>query len=84
MSLCKYSESLGKPGEGLHSYRLFNIAMMDVIGTVIGGYALSYYMDYSPISTIMLLFLLGIFLHRIFCVKTTVDTFLFGVSYNKT
>jgi len=36
--LCKYKDILGKPGEGIHSIRLFNVAIMDVLFTIIGAY----------------------------------------------
>ena len=28
---CKYRDIIGKVGEGIHSYRLFNIAVLDVV-----------------------------------------------------
>ena len=37
---CNYSEIFGKVGEGLHSYRLFNVAIIDVIFTIIGAHFL--------------------------------------------
>lgn len=30
MSLCEYKDIFGIPNEGVHSYRLFNIAIVDV------------------------------------------------------
>ena len=30
---CKYKDSLGKPGEGLHSYRVFNLSVLDILFT---------------------------------------------------
>ena len=38
--LCKYKDIFGKVGEGLHSYRLFNIAIVDVISTIFVAYLL--------------------------------------------
>ena len=35
MSLCKYKNALGKPKEGIHKYRIFNIAIVDLILTII-------------------------------------------------
>ena len=32
---CKYKDSLGKPKKGLHSYRVFDIAVIDVLFTLI-------------------------------------------------
>ena len=76
-SLCPYRNALGIPGKGIHSYRLFNIAIMDVIMTVIGALVISYFFKWNFIWTLLGLFLAGIILHRLFCVRTTVDKFLF-------
>jgi len=77
MNLCKYKDSLGIPGKGIHSYRVFNVAIIDVIMTIIGAYFISIWLKKSFLITTILLFLLGIFLHHLFCVRTTVDKFLF-------
>ena len=76
--LCKYRDALGKVGKGIHSYRLFNIAIVDVLMTFIGAYFI--YLLFPHIEYIKILiglFILGIFLHRIFCVPTTIDRLLF-------
>ena len=78
VGLCKYKDALGIPGQGVHSYRIFNIAIVDVIMTVIGAYLFSLIFRTSFLYTTITLFILGIILHKIFCVKTTVDKFLFG------
>lgn len=67
----------GKPGEGVHSYRLFNIAIVDVIFTVIGAYLISEFINKSFLITLLVLFIIGIVLHRFFNVKTTIDKILF-------
>jgi uncharacterized membrane protein len=77
MSLCKYKDALGIPGKGIHSYRIFNIAIADVIMTIIGAYILSLIFKTPFIYTLIALFILGIILHRIFCVRTTIDKLLF-------
>jgi hypothetical protein len=78
MNLCKYSDILGKPNEGVHSYRLFGIAILDVIMTIVASFIISYFLKFSFLYTLVFLFILGIILHRLFCVKTTVDKLLFG------
>jgi len=35
MTLCKYKNVLGKPKEGIHKYRIFNIAIVDTLVTII-------------------------------------------------
>jgi hypothetical protein len=76
--LCKYKNIFGEPGKGLHSIRICNIAIVDVLLTVLSAYIISRYSQYSFQCILIVLFLLGIILHRVFCVKTTVDKFLFG------
>jgi len=78
MDLCKYKDALGVPQTGIHSYRIFNIAIVDVLMTIIGGILLSYLINTSALWTTVTLFLLGIGLHKLFCVNTTVDKALFG------
>ena len=78
MNLCKYKNALGIPGKGIHSYRLFGVAIADVIMTIIGAYILAYIFKWSFIYTLITLFILGIVLHRLFCVRTTIDKLLFN------
>jgi hypothetical protein len=80
MSLCEYKDIFGKVGEGIHSYRVMNIAIIDVVGTLVGAYFLQKYVfpQYDYTWVLVGLFILGIILHRIFCVKTTVDNILFN------
>lgn len=77
VSLCKYRDVLGIPGQGIHSYRIFNIAIADVVMTLIGAIFVSYTFKMSYIRSAVLLFLLGIVLHQVFCVRTTVNKILF-------
>jgi hypothetical protein len=77
MNLCKYKNALGEPNKGIHSYRLFGIAIADVIMTILGAYLISYFFNISFTYTAIILFGLGIFLHRLFCVRTTLDKILF-------
>lgn len=75
--LCKYKDSLGKPNQGIHSYRLFGVAIVDVIMTIVAAFIISYIFHTSFLVTTILLFILGIVLHRMFCVRTTIDKLLF-------
>ena len=78
MSLCKYADMFGKPNSGVHSYRLFNIAIVDVMVVIIGGYMISKYFGYKTKDTIIILFLIGIIIHKLFCVDTTINKLIFG------
>ncbi len=79
-SLCKYKDILGVPGEGAHSYRIFNIAIVDVILTILVALLISYFFKFNFWYTLIILFLLGIVMHRLFCVRTTIDKLLFPKS----
>jgi fatty acid desaturase len=73
--LCKYKDILGVPNKGIH-FHVFNIAIIDVLMTIVGAYIISYFFNYWLV--LIILFLLGILLHRIFCVKTTIDQIIFS------
>ena len=75
----KHKDIFGKPGEGVHSVRLMNLAIADVIMTVVIGIVLAYYFSWNYVATTCLLFLIGIFMHRLFGVRTTIDKLLFDI-----
>jgi uncharacterized membrane protein (DUF373 family) len=68
----------GEPRKGIHKYRIADIAIVDVVGTIVVSWLISYFMQYSFWKTLTVLFLLGIILHRLFNVRTKIDTKLFG------
>lgn len=76
--LCKYKDALGKPNEGVHKYRIFNIAIVDVLLTIFVAFIISFFSRINFFIILILLFISGIILHRIFCVRTTVDKLLFN------
>jgi len=72
--LCKYNNIFGEVGKGVHSYRIFDIAIIDVVLTIIVAYIIyTINPKYSFLTILLCLFILGIIFHRIFCVKTTID-----------
>ena len=73
----KYKNIFGKPKEGAHSYRIMNIAIVDVLSTILLGILISYFGKYKLWVVLVVLFTLGILVHRLFCVRTTIDRFLF-------
>lgn len=75
--LCAYKDALGIPGKGFHSFRIFGIAVGDVVLTIIVAFFISWVTKRNFLNTLIILFLLGIILHRVFCVRTTVDKLLF-------
>ena len=86
MSLCKYKNIFGEPKTGLHNYRIFNIAVFDVLATLLVSVIIhqiiivEWLKMYGIIKlwmVIVFMFVLGILLHQLFCVRTTVDKLLF-------
>ena len=63
-------------GKGIH-FHVFGIAIMDVIFTIVGAWGIAYYMKWPIPLTIFITFILGIILHRLLNIRTTVDKFLF-------
>ena len=77
MNLCQYKNILGKVGEGIHSLRFMGLAIVDVLLTILGSYLLSLNFHWNFWITLIIVFILGIILHRVFCVRTTIDKLLF-------
>ncbi len=63
-------------GKGIH-FHVLGVAIVDVIATIVGSAAVAYYMKWSFPLTLFVAFVLGIILHRIFNIRSTVDRFLF-------
>jgi len=89
MDLCKYKNLFGELNTGVHSYRVFDIAIFDVLATVIFGFIFHQIVIIRLLNirkncvasffiVLIVLFALGILLHRLFCVRSTVDKMLFN------
>lgn len=74
---CPYRDVFGKVGQGVHAYRVFNIAIVDVVATILVAMLLHWWSKLDVFVLLGILFLLGILAHRAFCVRTTVDRWLF-------
>lgn len=76
--LCEYKDIFGKPNEGFHRFRVFGFAAVDVAGVFFIAipiwYPLRQKLHYGTV--VLLVFLTGIVLHRVFCVKTKLDGIL--------
>ena len=77
LGLCRYKDIFGRPGEGAHSYRIFDIAVVDVVATVIVAFFIARVFGVVFWKSLVGLFLVGIISHRLFCVRTTVDKLVF-------
>ena len=77
----------GKVGEGVHSYRIMDIAIADVLMTILGAFLINLLFvnkgnlvvapTFTFIYILAALFMLGIISHRALGVRTTVDKWLF-------
>ena len=67
-------------GKGIF-IRVGGIRIMDVIATILGGLGIAYYMKWPVPLTLFVAFVIGIIVHRLFHVRTTVDKFLFPHEY---
>ena len=73
---CPFADIFGKPGSGVHSIRIFNIAIVDVLLTFVLAYFTKGRFNFWIVLAVW--FLVGIIVHALFCVKTTINNFLFG------
>jgi accessory gene regulator protein AgrB len=74
---CKYKNAFGKPNEGIHSFRFIGISVIDVLVVVGVAYLISHFSGYNFWIVLAISFFTGIFVHRLFCVRSAVDKALF-------
>lgn len=60
----------------IHDPRFLNFAIIDILGTIILAYIFSVYMKISLISSIIIMFLIGIISHIVFKQNTTLNYYL--------
>ena len=87
MSLCQYKNLFEEPRTGIHSLRIpiIDVGFYDVLFTILLGLFISVipilFFNTNTKKTIILsqifVFLSGIIIHRLFCVRTRVDKLLF-------
>ena len=79
--LFRYYDIVYKPSKlndhASPQFAIFDIAIMDVLQTIIFAYLLSYFFKKKFHEVAIALFLLGIIAHRIFCIRTTIDKLIF-------
>ena len=76
MDLCKYKDILGKPGIGFHRHFRIGFAILDLIGTIMIAYVLSKMLGQTFWKVFLILMIIAIFLHWLFCVKTRLNVLL--------
>ena len=78
MGLCKYRDIFGKVGTGVHSLRFFNFAVVDTLLTLLLAYIINYFLKTNLLIVFIVLIILSIIIHRIFCVETTLTKMFFS------
>ena len=77
----QYRDIIGVPGTGIHSYRFENTAIIDYFVTILLAMLLTKVTKIPLVLTTILLLVLGIILHMLFGVETSVLKYL-GISCN--
>lgn len=77
MSLCIYKDIFGKVGTGVHSLRLFNIAIVDTLLTLVLAYIINSKLKSNLLFVFFILIIFSILIHRAFCVETTLTKMVF-------
>jgi len=76
---CKYKDIFGKPGQGVHSLRIFNIAIFDTVLTLLAAFLIGRHYSLSFTGTafaFFILLMLSVVVHELFCVQTTLTKLL--------
>lgn len=74
---CQYRNALGKPNQGVHSVRVFGIALFDTALAVFAAWLLyRFSKQFTFIQSLFLVFVLGVIAHSLFCVDTTINRFI--------
>lgn len=73
---CRFKNLFGFPGKGIHSIRMFDVAIVDVLLTLMVAYGISRYFRVAFPLVAGGLLMLGVTLHWLFCVPTSVNVYL--------
>lgn len=82
LSLCKFANIFGSPNTGIHSTRILGLAFYDILFTIIAAYIYAYtynkneFITSNTIKYTIILWMIGILFHLLFCVKTPITNFI--------
>ncbi len=76
--LCPYRHIFGEERKGFHSIRVFDIAVGDVVLTIMVAALYAYIYNVHIAVVLFYAMLLGIIIHRMFCVNTKINEMIFG------
>ena len=68
--------AFAEPRTGIHNIRIFDIAIVDVLITLLASYAISYYTSYKMLSVFIVLIILSILIHTMLDIKTKTNAWL--------
>jgi hypothetical protein len=77
IDLCKYKNLFGVPGEGIHAFKIYGISVWDTLIAIGIALIIAWVTGWYYWQTTIGFLLLGIVVHRVFCVRTTIDKMLF-------
>lgn len=77
VEFCKYRHIFGIEKEGVHKYRLLNIAIVDTVLAILLALAVALYFKTSFLLVFFILLIIATLLHRLFCVETTLTKIVF-------
>jgi len=68
--------AFAEPRTGIHNIRIFDIAIVDVLITLLASYIMSRYSSYNPITIFIILIILSIPIHTMLNIKTKTNVWL--------
>jgi hypothetical protein len=75
----QYKDILGVPREGIHDIRVYDFAIVDFFMTFIGACIIAYFFKMNVFFVFLYLFILGEYLHILFCVDTKFLSIFFNL-----
>ena len=75
----QYKDILGVPREGIHDIRVYDFAIVDFVMTFVGACIIAYFFKMNVFFVFLYLFILGEYLHILFCVDTKFLSIFFNL-----
>ena len=66
----KYKDLFGKPGTGVHKYKIFDVIIVDNLINLILSILMKYFMNIPFELSIIIVYILGLLFHYLFGVET--------------
>lgn len=74
----RLGDLFGKPGEGLHKYRVLGFAAVDFIVVIGAAVLISFFMHWNFVFVMAGLIIIGVAVHRVLKVDTTLNVMIYG------